>query len=195
MAAKEEILAATRALIPLRDNVGNFVLFEREVEEVLYTFFKNHRSDQNPIERVRHSIIEVGSIIAGEVNLWLKKLHRRLSPRMTARDPWTVQVTRDLPAEVFCFILESVKKATSRYGVIYSESPPVDCNVYTQENRVVRDLSRLCNIPRESILKYFSKKSKGPRKGNARVIVTAQKPFIVSYFRKGHGEVLLQVYK
>jgi len=52
MAAKEEIRAATRALIPLRDHVGNFVLFEREVEEVLSTLFEKHRSDQNPIERV-----------------------------------------------------------------------------------------------------------------------------------------------
>ena len=89
MVAKEEIRAATRALISLHDHVRNFVLFEIEVEEVLSTLFEKHRSDQNPIERVRHSIIEVGSIIAGKVNLWLKKLHRRLSPRMTARDPWT----------------------------------------------------------------------------------------------------------
>ena len=79
MAAKEEINAATSALYPLRDRVGNFVHFEKEVQEVLSILFEKHQSDQNPIEKVRHSIIEVSSIIAGEVNFWLKSHFLRLS--------------------------------------------------------------------------------------------------------------------
>ena len=76
MAAKLEITAATRALRPLRDHVENFLLFEDEAEEVLHvsSSFEKHQSHQNSIERVRHSVLEVGSIIAEEDILWLKKV-------------------------------------------------------------------------------------------------------------------------
>ena len=195
MAAKLEITAATRALRPLRDHVENFLLFEDEVEEVLSSLFEKHRSHQNSIERVRHSVLEVGSIIAGEVILWLKKLYRRLTPRKAVRNPWTAQVARDLPVEIFGFILEMVKKARSRYGVTYFESRSSDSVVYTEENRVVRDLSRLCDVPRASVLEYFSKKCKGARRGTVRVVVTAEKPFTVSYFKKGSQVVVKCYYK
>ena len=47
--------------------------------------FEKYRSNQNSIKRVRNSLLEVGLVIEQEVMLWLKKLHRRLSPRKKAR--------------------------------------------------------------------------------------------------------------
>ena len=196
MAANVKIInEATKILRPLRNDVDNFVLFENEVEENLKRLFEKHRNNQNAIERVRNSVIEVGSIIAGEMTILLKKLHRRLSSRNKARNPWTVQVTRDLPVQIFAFLLHMVKKARSTYGVTYSESRFLDIIVYTEENRVVRDLSRLCDVNREAILEYFSKTFQGPRKGNARVVVSAQKPFTLSYSRKGSYVVIKCYYK
>ena len=140
-------------------------------------------------------MLEVGPIIAAEVILWLKKLNRRLTPRKTAHNPLTVQLARDLPVKVFSFILETVKKARSRYGVTYLESRASDSIVYTEENRVVRDLARLCDISQALVLEYFSKKFSGARKGNARVVVTAKKPFTVSYYKKGSQVVVKCYYK
>ncbi|CAH3021302.1 unnamed protein product [Porites evermanni] len=164
MAAKAEIISATRALRPLRNRVDNFILFESEVEKMISRLFEKYRSNQNSIERVRNSLLEVGLVIEQEVMLWLKKLHRRLSPRKKARDPWT--------------------KARSSYGVTHSESRRSDCIVYTEENRLIRDLSRLCDVSRNAVMGYFSKQWKGARKGEARVTVTASKPFTISYFKR-----------
>lgn len=196
MAASVKIIKeATKILRPLHNDVENFFLFENEVEENLMRLFQKHRNNQNSIERVRNSVTEVGSIIAGEITILLKKLHRRLSSRKKAYNPWTVQVRRDLPVQIFAFLLHMVKKARSTYGVTHSESRLLDIIVYTEENRVVRDLSRLCDVNREAILEYFSKTFQGPRKGNARVVISAQKPFTLSYSRKGSYVVIDCYYK
>ena len=141
MAAKAEIISATRALSPLRNQADNFILFESEVEKMISRLFEKYRSNQNSIERVRNSLLEVGLVIEQEVMLWLKKLHRRLSPRKKARNPWTVVVARDLPANIFGFIMEMIKKARSSYGVTHSESRRSDRIVCTEQNRLIRDLS------------------------------------------------------
>ena len=75
-----------------------------------------------------------------------KITQKALSPRKKPRDPWTVVVTRDLPNNIFGFIMEMIKKARSSYGVTHSESRRSDCFVYTEENRLIRDLSRLCAV-------------------------------------------------
>ena len=141
MAAKAEIISATRALCPLPNQVDNFILFESAVEKMISRLFEKYRSNQNSIETVRNSLLEVGLVIEPEVMLWLKKLHRRLSPRKKARNPWTVVVARDLPANIFGFIMEMIKKARSSYGVTHSESRRSDRIVCTEENRLIRDLS------------------------------------------------------
>ena len=141
MAAKAEIISATRALSPLRNQADNFILFESEVEKMISRLFEKYRSNQNSIETVRNSLLEVGLVIEPEVMLWLKKLHRRLSPRKKARNPWTVVVARDLPANIFGFIMEMIKKARSSYGVTHSESRRSDRIVCTEQNRLIRDLS------------------------------------------------------
>lgn len=141
MAAKAEIISATRALSPLRNQADNFILFESEVEKMISRLFEKYRSNQNSIETVRNSLLEVGLVIEQEVMLWLKKLHRRLSPRKKARNPWTVVVARDLPANIFGFIMEMIKKARLSYGVTHSESRRSDRIVCTEENRLIRDLS------------------------------------------------------
>ena len=196
MAANAKTISeAINILRPLRNNVNNFLQFESEVEETLKKIFEKHKSNQNSIDRVRNSVIEVGPIIGAEITILLKKLHRRLISRNKARNPWTVQVTRDLPVQIFAFLLDMVKKSRSTYGVTHSESRFLDTIVYTEQNRVVRDLSRLCDVNRETILEYFSKTFQGPRKGNAKVVVSAQKPFTFSYSRKGSYVVIKCYYK
>ena len=105
MAASVKIInEATKTLRPLRNDVENFFRFENEVQENLMRLFQKHQSNQNSIERVRNSVTEVGSMIAGEITILLKKLHRRLSSWNKAHNPWTVQVRRDLPVQIFAFL-------------------------------------------------------------------------------------------
>ena len=124
--AANVINETTKILRPLRN----------DVDENLMKLFEKHQNNQNSIERVRNSFIEVGSIIAREITILLKKLHRRFSSRNKARNSWTVQVTRDLPVQLFAFLMHMVKKARSTYGVTHSQSRFLDIIIYTEENRV-----------------------------------------------------------
>ena len=63
--------------------------------------------------------------------------------------------------QIFAFLLHMVKKPKSTCGVTHSESRLLDIIVYTEENQVVRDLSRLCDVNREAIVEYFFKDISG----------------------------------
>lgn len=110
-------------------------------------------------------------------------MQRRLKGRMRARDPWTIIFTRDMPQRIFQFFMEVVRKAPSSYGVSCSETRVTDTILYTKQNRLLRDFSRMCDTTKESIEVYFSKGIKVPR-GNAKVTVSADKPFVISYFKR-----------
>ena len=84
MAAENSILNAIVALRPLRDEVDNFFLFE-EVKTALTSIFEKNRVGQSSLKRAKMSQIPATAFLEGEVKMWLKMLHRRLSPRMKAR--------------------------------------------------------------------------------------------------------------
>jgi len=63
------------------------------------------------------SQISASALLEGEVKIWLKMLHRLLSPRIKACSIWTVEFKRAMSSGIFSLILQSVKKAGSAYGV------------------------------------------------------------------------------
>ena len=76
------------------------------------------------------SQIPATALLEGEVKMWLKMLHRRLSPRMKARSAWTVEFKRAMSSEIFSLILQMVKKARSAYGVVHNEEKHTDIIYY-----------------------------------------------------------------
>ena len=183
MAAEKAISTGVRALRSLRDCVGNFILFDQEVKETLNSIFEKHQTRQNVFTKVRLSRIQVGPVIEEEITIWLKSVQRRLSERMRARDPWTITFTRDVPRRIIPFFLEVVQRAPSSFGVSCTETRVTDTISYTKQNRLLRDFSKLCDTTKESIEVYFSKGIKVP-KGNAKVIISADKPFVISLFKR-----------
>ena len=114
----------------------------------------------------------------------LKSVYRRLTARMKAREPWTVTFTRDMPEEIFLSVMEVVKKATSAFGVIHTTTD-VACQLsYSKETGLLRDFSKLCNTSREDVMSYLCKQTKAPRKGNAKVTVKLDKPFVLTYMKR-----------
>ena len=184
MAAKEEIKEAVYALRPLRGKVEIFFQFEEEVREIITSVFEKHRNGQDVFEKVCRSRIEVGPVIETEISMVLKSVHRRLTARMKAREPWTVTFTRDMPEEIFLSIMEVVKKAPSAFGVIHTATNVAYQLSYSKETRLLRDFSKLCNTSRESAMSYLCKQTKAPRKGNAKVIVKLDKPFTLTYMKR-----------
>ena len=196
MAAEEAILKATQALRPLRDLVYNHIAFEEEVKASLNSLFQKHREEQSSLERVRQSQISAASLIEGEVKIWLKMIHRRLSPRMKARNAWRIEVKRAMPSEVFgALILQAVKKARSAYGVSYKEEKLVDTISYNSENRLLRDFSQMSQINRDLVQEFFLKKSKGTRKGTLQVVISSESPFTICFVKRTQQVVVNVHYK
>lgn len=183
MAAEREIVQALRTLRSLRGRVENFVQFEEEVKETLGSIFERHRTGQNVFERVSRLRIEVGPVIETEITNWLRAVYRRLKARMRARNPWTVNFTRDMPEQIFLSILEVVKKAPSAFGVSHTETNVAYTISYSKETRLLRDFSKLCQTSRESVMSYLSRETKAPRKGNAKITVNTDKPFVLTYMK------------
>ena len=138
MAVQNAILNATEALRPLRNEVDNFFLFKEEVKTALTSIFEKHCVGQSSLKRAKMSQIPASALLEGEVKMWLKMLHRRLSPRMKARSGWTVEFKRAMSSEIFSLILQSVKKARSAYGISYKEEKHTDVIYYHREKTYSR---------------------------------------------------------
>ena len=156
MAAEDgDVSKAVQALWSLRDSVGNFVLFEREVEDTLTSIFEKHQTDQNVFTQVRLSRIQVGPVIEEEITIWLKSMQRCLQ----ARDPWTIIFMWDMSQRIFQFFMEVVRKPPSSYGVSCTETRLTDTIFYTKQNRLLRDWD--CVILQKNQSRFiFPKESK-----------------------------------
>jgi len=119
MAAENAILNATKAPRPLHNEVDNFFLFEEEVKQPSLQLLKNTVSAKNLLNEFQRQ--HFSDPLEGEVKIWLKMLHRRLSPRIKTRTNWTVEFKRAMSSGIFSLILQSVKKAGSAYGVSHKE--------------------------------------------------------------------------
>lgn len=153
----EVIRAAGNELKPLWSNVRNCISFHHEVLEVLNSVYEKHRHGKTRLEEVLLSRVSVGSLLEDECKLWMKMIHRRLTTRMTARNPWQVQFQRDMSGELFNHIKDIVKNGSTDYGVSYTENTRVDSLLYTKENRLVRDLEAITGLSRKAIIEHFSR--------------------------------------
>ena len=195
MAAENSILNAIVALRPLRDEVDNFFLFEEEVKTAVTSIFEKNRVGQSSLKRAKMSQIPATALLEGEVKMWLKMLHRRLSPRMKARSAWTVEFKRAMSSEIFSLILQMVKKARSAYGVMHNEEKHTDMIYYNRENRLIRDFAQLSELSRDSVREFLIKQSKGTRKGTSKVSITSETPFTITFIKRTQQVVVKAHYK
>lgn len=159
-----------------------FFQFEEEVREIITSVFEKHCSGQDVFQKVCHSRIEVGSVI--EISMLLKSVYRRLTARMKAREQWTVTFMRDMPEEIFLSVMEVVKKTPSAFGVIHTTTDLAYQLSYSKETRLLRDFSKLYNTSRENVMSHLCKQTKAPRKGNVKVTVKLDKPFVLTYMKQ-----------
>ena len=161
-----------------------FFQFEEEVREIITSVFEKHCSGQDVFQKVCHSRIEVGSVIEVEISMLLKSVCRRLTARMKAREPWTVTFMRDMPEEIFLSVMEVVKKVPSAFGVIHTTTDLAYQLSYSKGTRLLRNFSKLYNTSREDVMSYLCKQTKAPRKGNVKVTVKLDKPFVLTYMKQ-----------
>ena len=100
-----------------------------------------------------------------------------------------------MPLQVFTLILEAAKKARSAYGVTCKEEKIVTTISYDREKRLIRDLSVLAQINRESVREFFTKKSKGKRKGTSEVVINSESPFLICFVKRTQQVMVRVQYK
>lgn len=89
-----------------------------------------------------------------------------------------------MPEEIVLSVMEVVKKAPSAFGVIHTTTDLAYQLSYSKETRILRDFSKLCNTSREDVISYLCKQTKVPRKGNVKVTVKLDKPFVLTYMKR-----------
>lgn len=96
------------------------------------------------MDRALMSSIPAWPMISSEFLMWLNRIGRGTSANPKASNPWTIEVKRDLPQEVFDIMMKSVQGAPSTFGVSVEESTIT----YFQRNRSLRDFSKFSGLPR-----------------------------------------------
>ena len=169
-------------------------MFQEAVKKSLSLLYEKFVEGQNSLEEALRSRIEVAPILEGELKMWLQMINRRLRPQMKVRNGWMLEFRRAMPLQVFTLILEAVKKARSAYGVTCKEEKLTTIS-YDREKRLIRDLSVLAQISCESVREFFTKKSKGKRKGTSEVVINSESPFLICFVKRTQQVMVSVHYK
>ena len=178
---EEVIKRSVNNFRPLRRLLDNYDTFNVEASSCLENVFKRHESKGNNTDRVLLSRASVWPMITAEVLMWLKCINRRMLATPKARDPWCIEIKRDLPQEVFIHIKDAIRKGVSAFGVSVEDSVVK----FTHRKRLPRDFSKFCGLTQSDIKTKLKKTFSGNRKNfKADVLVDEDKPFIICYDHK-----------
>ena len=159
-------------------------MFEEAVKKSLSLLYEKFVEGQNSLEQALRSQIELAPLLEGELKMWLQMINRRLRPQMKVCNGWMLEFRRTMPLQVLTLILEAIKKARSAYGVTCKEEKLITTISYDREKRLIRDLSVLAQISRESVREFFTKKSKEKRKGTSEVVINSESPFLICFVKR-----------
>ena len=164
----------------LRPSMSNFSDFKEAARQLLMNVYHRHEDGVHGMDKALMSSIPAWTMITSEVLMWLNRIRRRMSANPKASNPWTIQVKRDLPQEMFEILMKSVQGAPSTFGVL------VEKNMikYTNRNCLLRDFSKFSGLPRSEVAGKFNKTFGRNRKGQTEVLVSREKHFVLAYNRE-----------
>jgi len=165
----------------LRHCIDNYSQFKADATACLGNVYRRHESGTCEMDRCLMSTVPLMPMLSTEVNLWIKGIYRRMLANPKARNPWMIELKRDLSEEVFNGFRHAVGGALSSFGVLIGENSVTFINI----NRLNRDFSKFCDCSKSEIKEQLKKSFGGNRKGfKAEVLVTNDKPFSLVYDRK-----------
>ena len=132
----------------LRPSVVNYSEFQEDVSRQLLNVYRRHEIGVHGTEKVLLSSLPAWPMISCEVSLWLRGVKRRMLANPKARNPWTIEIKRDLPEELFSCLRMSIRGAPSAFGVSVEDTGIK----YTHKNRFLRDFSKFASIPQSEVL-------------------------------------------
>ncbi|XP_078368097.1 uncharacterized protein LOC144651902 [Oculina patagonica] len=162
----------------LRPSISNFSDFREEARRLMLNVYGRYKDGVHGMDRSLMSSLPAWPMITSEALMWLNGMRRRLSANPKASNPWTIELKRDLPQEIFEIIMKSVQGGPSAFGVSVEDR----VIKYTHKNRLLRDFSKFAGIPQSEVAEKLKKNFGGKRKGfKAQVLVSRERPFVIGY--------------
>ena len=106
----------------LRRSISNYTHFREEARQLMLNVYHRHEVGVHGMDKSLMSSLPAWPMITSEVLIWLNRIRRRMSANPKASNPWTIEVKRDLPQEIFEVLVKSVQGAPSAFGVSVQDS-------------------------------------------------------------------------
>ena len=106
----------------LRPSMSNFSYFKEAAGQFLTNVYHRHEDGVHGMDKGLMSSIRAWPMITSEVLMWLNRIRRRMSANPKASYPWTIEVKRDLPQEMFEILMKSMQGVPSTFGVSVEEN-------------------------------------------------------------------------
>lgn len=96
-------------------SICNFYNFKEEARQLTLQSYHWHKNGVH--DESLTSSLPAWPMISSEVAMWLSRISRRMLANPKASNPWTIEVSNDLPQEIFEVLRKSVQGAPSAFGV------------------------------------------------------------------------------
>lgn len=130
------------------------------------------------------STISTGALFQRESKLWLEAICRRLGGRRRIANPYYAEVTRDIPQEIFSFIVKLFKcvPVFCEPRCFYVKNRKAEVISFTYFPDVLYFFSLLTGLAKKDVLYYMKKTLSGARLGNkTKVLVSEEKDLALVY--------------
>lgn len=104
----EEVLKLSLDKFRHLSSTANFSDFREEARGQLLSVYPCHEEGIHGMDKALLSSLPVWPMISSEIILWLNGLNRRMSANPKARNPWTIELSRDLPEELFSSLRKAI---------------------------------------------------------------------------------------
>ena len=131
----------------LQPSISNFSDFKEAAHQLLTIVYPRHEGRVHGMDKDLMSSIPAWTMITSEILMWINRIRRQMSTNLRASNPWTIEVKRDLPQEMFEIIMKSVQGAPSTFGVSVEEN----MIKYTHRSRLLHDFSKFSGLPRSVV--------------------------------------------
>ena len=146
-----------------------------------------------PTKILASSSINAAAVFRGESEIWLTSIRRRLCGRRCAKSPFSAEIARDMPYELFV-VFRRVVKAMPGFVESYcfvGSNKKADVISFTNLRLVMELLALLLGYPEKEVATFFKRNLTGMKAGHkVNVIANESKDFAFIY-KKRQGKFFI----
>ena len=163
---------------------SNLELFKGNVRKYLKASYHAFKPPSDPLKVMLNVGINCGSIFKDESRLWLTRIYTRLAMKVSIRNPYSAEIIRNIPLEVFLSLKRAVDHTRNPEvagNVISGDNRKCHVMAFTSESAVTSLFSMLSGLSEAKVQSHFRRKLTGRINGRAAVIINEEKEFFLVY--------------